>query len=133
MPKKLLPDFVVVAGVLCYGIAEQKVSVLISLSQTYFFRRLREIYYGIVDIGAIFSPRFICFPSVFPEKGAIHPCSCITELFGTSSANQHEQICAGKEHMEPIQIFLEPFVSNLPVTEVTFHNKKSVLNLTPNR
>lgn len=78
--------------------------------------------------------RFAC--PVFVDKckkSAISPCSCITELFGTSSPNQHEEIRAGEEHMELIEILLEPFVSYLPVTEVTFHNQKSVFYLTPDR
>jgi hypothetical protein len=58
--------------------------------------------------------------------GAITPWSGITELLGTSSTNQHEEIRTGKQHVEPIQILFESFVGNLPVAEVSFHNQGSI-------
>ncbi len=56
--------------------------------------------------------------------------SGITELFGSPSPNQHEEIRTGEEHVKAVQILLEAFVSYLPVAEVTFHNQKSVFYLT---
>ena len=65
-------------------------SILSSFSQTYIFRRFCGFYCEIVDIGALSGSVFNCSPGVFTEKGVVCSCSCIIELFDTSSANQHE-------------------------------------------
>ena len=76
---------------------------------------------------------FVPFIGIFSKIGAIIPWLYSTELFGTPSANQHQEICTGKEHMKTVQILLYPFVYDLPVPEVSLDNQKYMFNLAPDR